>query len=64
MTVRTFKCPFCGYKFRDNPERKWERGGTKIKRGKESQSSDPQPKPSVDLECPNCHEHFTVEVEV
>jgi len=63
MTVRSFKCPFCGYKFRANPERIYERGGGNVVRGKEQPSQAP-PKPSVDLKCPNCHEEFEEEVEV
>jgi DNA-directed RNA polymerase subunit M/transcription elongation factor TFIIS len=65
MTVRAFKCPFCGYKFRTNPERIYQRSAGDVIRGKkESQPPRPQRQPSVDLKCPNCHEEFEVEVEV
>jgi hypothetical protein len=32
MTLRVFKCPFCGYRFRADPEGRYEAGATTIVR--------------------------------
>ena len=65
MTLRVFKCPFCGYRFRADPEKRWQVGETEITRKAEA----PKPVPAghrrtVDLTCPNCGQEFEVEVQI
>ena len=65
MAMRVFKCPFCGYKFRDDPEKRYQKGMVKPVRGEEK----PQPpharhRYTVDLTCLNCGQDFEVKVEV
>ena len=65
MTMRVFKCPFCGYRFRDNPEKRYQKGMVEAVRGEgKSQPPRTQDKPTVDLTCPNCEQEFEVKVEV
>jgi len=64
MTLRVFKCPYCGYRFRADPEKRRQAGKTQITRG--LRASEPAPaerKRTVDLTCPNCEQDFEVEVE-
>ena len=64
MTLRVFKCPYCGYRFRADPEKRRQAGEAKITRG--LGASEPAPaghKHTVDLTCPNCKQDFEVEVE-
>ena len=63
MAMRVFKCPFCGYKFRDDPEKRYRRGSGPIVRGK-PEPSRTQAKYTVDLTCPNCQQEFEEKVEV
>ncbi|MFB0533825.1 MAG: hypothetical protein ACETWR_02470 [Anaerolineae bacterium] len=64
MTLRVFKCPFCGYKFRDDPERKSKGGATNIMRHITTTAMLLEDRRrSVDLTCPNCEQDFEVEVE-
>ena len=63
MAMRVFKCPFCGYRFRADPERIYQGGVENIVRG-EPQPSRAQHKRTVDLTCPNCQQEFEEKVEV
>jgi sarcosine oxidase delta subunit len=65
MTLRVFKCPFCGYRFRADPEKQRQAGETEITR--KAEAAEPLSegrKRAVDLTCPNCEQDFEVEVEV
>jgi len=64
MTLRVFKCPFCGYRFRADPEKQWQAGETEIVR--KAEASEPVPaehRRTVDLTCLNCGQEFEVEVQ-
>ena len=65
MTMRKVKCPFCGYKFQADPEKRYATGRTNVVRGKDTpQAPSPQQRQrSVDLICPNCGEDFEEKVE-
>ena len=64
MTLRVFKCPFCGYRFRDNPEEKRKGGAAQIMRRLTiTEMLLEDHRRTVDLTCPNCGEDFEVEVE-
>jgi len=65
MAMRTFKCPSCGYRFRADPEKRYEEGEGQVVRGWLKKA--PQPPPAkdhrfVDLTCPNCKHEFEEEV--
>ena len=65
MTLRVFKCPFCGYRFRADPERQWQVGETQITRkAAVSESAPAEHRRTVDLTCPNCGKEFEVEIQV
>ena len=64
MTLRVFKCPYCGYRFRADPEKRLQAGKTQITRGlRASEAAPAGHKRTVDLTCPNCEQDFEVEVE-
>jgi sarcosine oxidase delta subunit len=64
MTLRVFKCPYCGYRFRDDPEKRRQTGEAKITKGPgASAPALAGHKRTVDLTCPNCEQDFEVEVE-
>ncbi len=64
MALRVFKCPFCGYKVRADPKKRWQAGETTLTRGPAASELAPvRAKRTVDLTCPNCKEDFEVEVE-
>ena len=65
MAMRTFKCPNCGYRFQDDPERRYEQGKGQVVRGWLKRASQPPPakdKRTVDLTCLNCKYEFEEEV--
>ena len=64
MTQRVFKCPFCGYKVRADPEGRDETGVIDIVRGRGYERAGAEGPRRVDLTCPNCGQEFEVEVEV
>jgi transcription elongation factor Elf1 len=64
MTLRVFKCPFCGYRFRADPEGRYEAGAATILRGKGQEPGGVEESRRVDLACPNCEQEFEVEVQV
>ena len=65
MTMRVFKCPYCGYRFRADPESYYARGRTDVVRGERRQPHAHRGrKRTVDLTCPQCEQEFEVEVEV
>jgi predicted RNA-binding Zn-ribbon protein involved in translation (DUF1610 family) len=63
MTLRVFKCPFCGYRFRTDPEGRYEAGVATILRGRGPERVSAEGPRRVDLTCPNCGKEFEVEVE-
>ena len=63
MAMRMVKCPFCGYRFKADPEKRYRRGRVDIVKDAESRATSLQGKRRVDLTCPNCGEDFEVEVE-
>jgi transcription elongation factor Elf1 len=64
MTLRVFKCPFCGYRFRADPEKRWQASETKIMRRITTTVMFLEDhRRTVDLTCPNCEQDFEVEVE-
>lgn len=54
MTLRVFKCPFCGYRFRADPEGRYEVGITDVVRGRGHDRLGVQVPHRGDLICPNC----------
>jgi transcription elongation factor Elf1 len=65
MTLRVFRCPFCGYRFRADPEERYQRSVVWLVRGEvKPRPPRTQDRDTVDLICPNCEQHFEVEVEV
>ena len=61
MTLRVFKCPFCGYRFRADPEEQWQVGETSIMRtirGTKAELVPAEHKRTVDLTCLNCGQEF------
>jgi sarcosine oxidase delta subunit len=64
MTLRVFKCPFCGYRFRADPEGRYEAGAATIFRGWGHKRDSAEGPRHVDLTCPNCEQEFEVEVQV
>ena len=64
MTLRIFKCPYCGYRFQDDPEGKRRAGEVKImRRVTITEMLLEDHRRTVDLTCPNCEQDFEVEVE-
>ena len=64
MTLRVFKCPFCGYRFRADPEKRHQQSVVRPVRGEEKpQPPRTQDRRTVDLTCPNCGQESEVEVE-
>ena len=64
MTLRAFKCRYCGYRFRADPEEQHRRAATSLFRHVLSyQPALKEAKRTVDLTCPNCEQDFEVEVE-
>jgi hypothetical protein len=66
MTLRIFKCPFCGTRFRADPKSQLQTGETEIIRKVEvSKLLSKGHRRTVDLTCPNpqCGQEFEVEVE-
>jgi DNA-directed RNA polymerase subunit RPC12/RpoP len=64
MTLRVFKCPFCGYRFKADPEGRYETGKTDIVRGPVGGRGGAEGPRRVDLTCLNCGQEFEVEVQV
>ena len=64
MTLRVFKCPFCGYRFRADPEGRYEAGAATIFRGRGHERAGVEGPRRVDLTCLNCGQEFEVEVQV
>ena len=64
MTLRVFKCPFCGYRFRADPEGRHEAGAATIIRGRGHERGGAEGPRRVDLTCLNCGQEFEVEVQV
>jgi len=65
MAMRVFKCPFCGYRFRVDLNKRWESGKVGITRiTKASKPLAKERRGNVDLTCPNCEGEFEEEVEV
>ncbi len=64
MTLRVFKCPFCGYRFRADPEGRYEAGAATIIRGRGRERGRVEGPRRVDLTCLNCGQEFEVEVQV
>ena len=65
MAMRVVKCTSCGYRFRADPEGRYELGEVLVIKGEKK----PKPpltrdKRTVDITCPNCEQEFEVEVEV
>lgn len=64
MALRVFKCPFCSYRFRADPEKRYQQGAEVIiRKGGALQTPLTQDRRTVDLTCPNCEQDFEVEVE-
>lgn len=63
MTLRAFKCPFCGYRFRVDPEGKYVSGEILILRSHDHKPGDAEEPRRVDLTCLNCGQEFEVQVE-
>ena len=64
MTLRVFKCPFCGYRFRDDPEGRDKTGAIDIVRGRGHERVGAEGPRRVDLTCLNCGQEFEVEIQV
>jgi transcription elongation factor Elf1 len=64
MTLRVFKCPFCGYRFKADPEGRDESGKVVIFRGRGPERAGAEGPRRVDLTCLNCGQEFEVEVQV
>ena len=65
MTLRVLKCPFCGYRFKADPEKRWQVGEAEItRRARVSEPAIAELGRTVDLTCPNCEQDFEAKVEV